>query len=434
MSERAEDRWDVHLNLNIRGLPSSATVALNDLSNELLRSGRNIFKLGLGQSPFPVPEVVVEALREHAAKKAYLPVKGLQELREAVAEHHRGRLGIDCEPDDVLIGPGSKELMFLLQLVYYGDLVIPAPAWVSYAPQARIIGRHIRLLSTFMEDDWHLTPEQLEDLCKQDLGRPRILILNYPSNPTGRTISEERLKAIAEVARKHRVVLLSDEIYGLLHHEGTHRSIVPMYPEGTIFSSGLSKWCGAGGWRLGVFVFPKRLRWLLDAMSAVASETYTSTSAPIQYAAVRAFQGGPDIEHYLQQSRRVLHALGCAVTDRLRKTGAEVLAPHGAFYLFPDFSPLRDNLNARGIRTGPQMCQRLLAETGVAVLPGSNFGRPPDEFTARLAYVDFNGAEALRAVESIPMGQSIDEAFLREHCGRVMEAADRLCDWMETTR
>lgn len=433
MSGRTEDTWNVHLNLNIRGLASSATVAINELSNDLLRSGRDIYKLGLGQSPFPVPEVVVEALREHAPEKAYLPVKGLRELRETVAEHHRGKFGIECESDDVLIGPGSKELMFLLQLVYYGDLVIPAPAWVSYAPQARIIGRHIRLLPTFMEDDWHLTPEQLEALCEQDRGRPRILILNYPSNPTGRTISEGRLKEIAEVARNHRVVLLSDEIYGLLHHEGAHRSIVPMYPEGTIFSSGLSKWCGAGGWRLGVFVFPRRLRWLLDAMAAVASETYTSTSAPIQHAAVRAFQGGPEIEHYLVQSRRVLKALGGAVTERLRKTGAEVLGPHGAFYLFPDFSPLRDIFFARGIRTSPQMCERLLAETGVAVLPGSDFGRPPEEFTSRLAYVDFNGGDALGAVEPVPMGQSLDDSFLRKHCGRVMEATDRMCNWMKST-
>lgn len=123
------------LNSNVRGLTPSATVAINDRSNELRRRDRDIFKLGLGQSPFPVPEPVVEALRQNAFQKDYLPVKGLHELRETVADHHRETFGIDCDAEDVLIGPGSKELMFLLQLAYDGDLVIPTPTWVSYAPQ-----------------------------------------------------------------------------------------------------------------------------------------------------------------------------------------------------------------------------------------------------------------------------------------------------------
>ncbi len=328
-----------HVNPNVRGLPRSATIAINVLSNKLRQQGREVFKLGLGQSPFPVPNTVVEALRKNASQKDYLPVEGLPELRETVAAHHRRTFGIACSADDVLIGPGSKELMFLLQLVYYGDLVIPTPTWVSYAPQARIIGRQIHLLPTSMESDWHLTPEQLEDLCKQDRGRPRILILTYPSNPTGRTMSQQRLKDLAEVARKNRVVLLSDEIYGKLHHEGDHHSVVPLYPEGTIFSGGLSKWCGAGGWRLGLFVFPECLRWLLDAMAAVASETFTSTSAPIQHAAVRAFQEGPDINQYLLHCRRILRALGHLLTERLAHTGADILRPHNGFYLFT--GPLR---------------------------------------------------------------------------------------------
>ena len=142
-----------HLNPNVQGLGVSATVAINDLSNELRRQGREIFKLGLGESPFPVPAPVVEALRHAASRKHYLPVNGLLSLREAVAEHHRRHFGLDCDPDDVLIGPGSKELMFLLQLVYYGDLIIPSPSWVSYAPQAKIIGRDIHWLRTSFDDD-----------------------------------------------------------------------------------------------------------------------------------------------------------------------------------------------------------------------------------------------------------------------------------------
>ena len=114
MNRHQDHILDIHLNPNVKELKPSATVAINDLSNELKRSGRDIFKLGLGQSPFPVPEPVVEALRVNAHQKDYLPVKGLRELRQAVAEHHKRTFDLQVDPEDVLIGPGSKELMFLL--------------------------------------------------------------------------------------------------------------------------------------------------------------------------------------------------------------------------------------------------------------------------------------------------------------------------------
>lgn len=423
---------DVHLNPNVIGLPPSATVAVNDLSNELKQKGKEIFKLGLGQSPFPVPAPVVQALRENAHQKDYLPVKGLRELQEAVAEHHHRTFGLEVVPDDVLIGPGSKELMFLLQLTYFGDLVIPAPSWVSYAPQAKIIGRHIYFMPTSSENNWHLTPEELQKLCEIEKGKPRLLILNYPLNPTGTTISVEHLKELAEIADKNRVVLLSDEIYGKIHHDGNHHSIIPFYPEGTIFSGGLSKWCGAGGWRLGIFVFPPALRWLRDAMAAVATETFTSTSAPIQYAAIRAFQEGPEIDDYLKKSRRIVKALGNAISRRLEEAGAKIRYPQGGFYIFPDFSPFKEKLQYRKIHTSADMCKRLLEETGVAILPGSNFGRKPEELTARLSYVDFDGKAALEALRSIPEDRPLSEDFLMRNCGHVMKAMDRISEWMNS--
>jgi len=382
-----------------------------------------------------VPEPIVEALRANAHQKDYLPTQGLPALCEAVARHHAREFGIACSSDEVLVGPGSKELMFLLQLVYYGDLVIPTPTWVSYAPQAQIIGRHVRFLPTRSRNSWRLTPDQLEGLCAADPGRPRLVILNYPGNPTGGTYSEPELARIAEVARRYRVILLSDEIYGRLHHEGAHRSILPFYPEGTIFSGGLSKWCGAGGWRLGLFVFPRRLRWLQDAMTAVASETFTSTCAPIQYAAVRAFEDNPEVERYLDRSRRVLRALGRNLASRLMEAGIRTARPRGGFYLFPDFRSKAKQLRAKGIRTSPELCERLLEETGVAILPGSSFGREPEELTARISYVNFDGTKALEsAAQAEAAGiEELDDAFLRQYCGDCLDGVDRICDWVDST-
>jgi aspartate aminotransferase len=430
MNNEARNHPDVNLNLNVRGLHKSPTLAINERCRLMRAEGRQVYRLGLGQSPFPVPESVVEKLRTNAHEKDYLPVKGLPALREAIAGYYQRRQGLERSAEDILVGPGSKELMFILQLVYYGDLVIPTPSWVTYAPQAHIIGRHIRWVPTTAKDGWPLRPAELDAVCRSDPGRPRIVVLNYPANPTGQTYSVDALQELAEVARRYRVILLSDEIYGEIDHSGQHVSIARFYPEGTIISSGLSKWCGAGGWRLGTFTCPSSLRWLLDAMAVVCSESFTSTSAPIQYAAVRAFQGGIDLEKYLFHSRRILRALGGAVASRLRGAEIFVPTPEGGFYVFPDFGSRAGTLgDERGITTSSDLCERVLQDTGVAFLPGEAFGRDPRELTGRIAYVDFDGARALVASGAIPDDQELDEAFLRAYCEPVMVAVDRLCAW-----
>jgi aspartate aminotransferase len=225
--------------------------------------------------------------------------------------------------------------------------------------------------------------------------------------------------------------VLSDEIYGELHYQGNHESIASFYPEGTIVSSGLSKWCGAGGWRLGTFAFPKALHWVMNTMAVVASESFTTTSAPIQYAAVRAFQGGAEIDRYLELSRRVLRTLGPTLAKRLRTAGCELAEPEGGFYLMPDLSALRAKLAARGIHNARQLCERLLEETGVAVLPGSDFGRPKQELSLRVAYVNFDGAEALKGAAAYDATGHVDAAFLWSHCRPVMEGVERMATWLE---
>lgn len=430
MNRRKSAFPDIHLNLNVRGLKPSATLAINERSAQLIHEGKRVFRLGLGQSPFPVPQPMVDELRANAHQKDYLPVRGLRGLRDAVADYYRRTQGVDRSGMDVLIGPGSKELMFILQLVYYGDLVIPTPSWVSYAPQAQIVGRQIRWVPTRPENDWRLMPDELDRLCRQDPSRPRIVILNYPSNPTGDTYTTEELKQLARVARQYKVVLLSDEIYGELHHRGQHISIARFYPEGTIISGGLSKWAGAGGWRLGTFVFPHPLRWLLEAMAVVASETFTSTSAPIQYAAIRAFQGGMEMEQYLSQARRILRRLGRYIWSRLTECGVQVSEPVGGFYVFPDFGPLRERLASRGILNSITLCERLLEDTGVAVLPGVEFGRPAEELTLRIAYVDFDGARALVAAQQVPARETLEKDFLEIYCPNVVQGIDAICGWL----
>ncbi|MBF0210704.1 MAG: aminotransferase class I/II-fold pyridoxal phosphate-dependent enzyme [Desulfamplus sp.] len=423
---------NVSLNLNIRGMDQSPTIAINEKSKELQQLGKIVYRLGLGQSPFPVPVSIVEALKANAHQKDYLPTIGLAELRRAVSNFHRQKTGVEFSEDNVIIGPGSKELMFLLQLAYYGELIVPTPCWVSYVPQANIIGRKVKLIPTRFEDRWKVTGELLAAYCaeERDDFRPRILILNYPANPDGCSYTETELQEVAEVARKYHIILLSDEIYGEIHHQGRHISVAKFYPEGTIISSGLSKWCGAGGWRLGTFTFPANMDWLVSSMASLASETYTSVCAPVQYAAIRAFNGGVIIERYLWHVRRILAHIGEKCTNILSDAGVKVHPPDGAFYLFPDFSPFKEVLAKRGIRTSSKLCEQLLQDTGVATLPGSAFERPVDEFTLRLAYVDFDGAKALTASETIPLDQPLPDDFAKSWCNNVIKAVNLMVEWV----
>jgi len=422
----------VSLNINVRGLGESPTLAIDERIKLLQSQGKKIYNFGLGQSPFPVPLPVVEALRLHAHEKDYLPVKGLFALKEAVAGFHQQKDLVDANADCVLVGPGSKELMFLLQLVFYGEIIVPTPCWVSYVPQAQILGKRVSLLHTSFEDKWHINADRLSQLLEreQDMFRPRLLVLNYPGNPDGLTYTANELKEIAKVARDYEIILLSDEIYGQIHHKGGHVSVDRYYPEGTIISSGLSKWCGAGGWRLGTFTFPKSLDWLMEAMASVASETYTSVSAPIQYAAVEAFRGSMAIERYLWHARRILSTLGQKCYRLLADAGVKIHSPEGAFYMFPDLSPFADELKGRGIRSSTQLCERLLKETGIATLPGRAFERPAEELTARISYINFAGAKSLAASETIAMHHELPEEFIRAHCEETIEGIQTLVGWL----
>lgn len=404
----------------LNGLGPSPTLAINERSAELERQGRPVTRFGLGQSPFPVPEAVAESLRANAHQKDYLPVKGLPELRTAVAQYYRRTFGLRTDTEDVLVGPGSKQLLFLLQLVLDAQLVLPSPSWVSYSPQATMLGKTATWLPTYREDGWRLRPELLRELAVRS-DRRILLLLNYPNNPTGLTYREGLLQDLAAVSRESGVLVLSDEIYGELDHCGGHRSMAEFFPEGTIICSGLSKWCGAGGWRLGTAVFPASMGGVLDSVASVASETHTSVAAPIQYAAVTAFQGSTEIDDYLTRSRQVVAAVTDYCATRLLEAGAEVHRAEGGFYLFPDFSPLAERLKRRGISTSVELCTALLEEAGVACLPGTVFGRPAEELTLRIAPVNFDGARALAGARDGA------EHFVEQHAEPVVSGMNRLC-------
>jgi len=406
---------------NLFNVKTSSTLAINELSQKLERSGRKVYKFGLGQSPFPVPDLIVKELQKNAFQKDYLDTAGLYSLREVIASYHTKKNKYNYDADDVLVGPGSKELIFQVQLVLDGELLLPTPSWVTYEPQAKIVQKKVEWIQTTAQDNWHLTPNAFDTVCNNSLADTKLLIINSPNNPSG--TMHPNISELAEVAKKHNVIIIADEIYAELSFDGSHDSFSYYYPEGTIISSGISKWCGAGGWRLGTLIFPKELDHIRGVIRAVASETFTAVSAPIQYAAIKAYT--EDHSEYLSYSRRILECIGNYVHKKLTDSGVECQKPQGGFYMLCDFSKATKKTNE--IIDSETLCKKILDETGFAMLPGSDFGFAADQLITRIAYVDFDGRKAL---EYAGRHEILDDNFIKQECPKISEGIKKLIDWL----
>ena len=304
--------------------------------------------------------------------------------------------------------------MLLLHVAFNGEIILSAPSWVSYEPQA-IIGRNkVHWIETSRENNWFPTANQLEDKIKSIKNKNLIFILNSPNNPSGTVC--KNFKQLAEVAKKYDLIILSDEIYTDLTFCGKYESISQYYPEKTFISGGLSKWCGAGGWRVGFFAVPNKLSQLLENIKTLASESYSTVNSPAQFAAVEAYDG--DFKEYKKRTINILNSVGTYVFNNLKSNKVLLNPPQGAFYLMPEFPN-------RKFKNSTELCETILDETGVAMLPASDFGFNPKRMLTRLCYIDFDGTKFLNAVNSM----EIDDLTIEKYAPNVVEGIKKLSIW-----
>ncbi len=375
----------------MQALATSATLAMNEAVAKRRAAGRETIHLGFGEAAFPLHPLLNTALAEAAKRTGYAPVLGIPALRQAIAAYLTRKRGLTFSSDQIVVGPGSKPLLYVLLQVLEGDLLLPVPSWVSYAPQARLAGRQVIGVETDPDDRHRITPLSLSQAVAQarrDGADPRILLVNTPSNPTGSMFDRADVEALALWAREAGVTLISDEIYAeLAHGWREHVSPARFYPEGCIVTGGLSKAFSAGGWRLGYAALPATAAGTqaMVALRSLASEIWSSTTTPVQEAALVAFAPNESIEQYVQHSARVHGHVAGRLYDTLASLGVPCPRPAGAFYLYPDFSPWRSALMEQGIKTGTELAHYLLEEWDIATLPGSAFGEPPESLHLRLS-------------------------------------------------
>lgn len=368
----------------------SATLAINERVSARREAGEEVVHLGFGEAGIPVLPEVVEVLNAAATRNSYGPVVGSVEARESAAGYFTRR-GMQSSPEQIIFGPGSKALLYGVLASLDGDLVIPTPCWVTYAAQATLTGRHSIGVPAPAQAGGVPDPDLLQsylDRARADGANPRIMIVTLPDNPTGTLASRELIRRVCAIAERNNMIIISDEIYRDLEYvPHAHLSPAEVLPERTVVSTGLSKSMALGGWRIGFARLPEGPfgTELMGRLVGVASEVWSSMATPMQSATAYILDEPECVLERVRDSRRLHQRVSEAAYQAFTEAGALCRRPTAAFYLYPDFEPIRTQLQASGITTGAQLCDRLLDHHGIGVLAGEHFGDQPAGLRFRVA-------------------------------------------------
>lgn len=391
----------------------------------------------LGQSPFHVPPPLERALCTNANKGHYSAAEGIIELREAVAGFYKRHFGLEVDAGRIVIGPGTKDLIFSVFSIICGSVIIPAPSWIGYYPQLRLLGKQYHPYKLRPQYDYKIQAHELDDFLSK-LAHERsqhLLVINNPHNPTGAVYSRNELEGIVEVCRCNNTLILADEIYALSTYKmADFVSLGNLYPEGAFVTNGISKDRSAGGYRLGACILPEQdSDTLAKDFTKVAATVYTNVSTPTQYAAIDAYVPNDEIDEYLHVTREIHRMMGAFFSSEFRQIpGLSVTTPRGGFYFYVDFNNLKERLKSKGVMTSNQLGDSLLEHPyHVATVTGDAVMIGPDDFGARIAFVDYDGKTAFdRYRARPPITKPEEESFVTQNAPRMIKGIEALKDYV----
>jgi len=394
------------------------------------------YALGFGQSPFHVPPSLVNALAESATQGHYSAAEGIKELREAIAGFNKRYFGLDVGADRIVVGPGTKDLINTLINIIKGGVILPSPSWIGYRPQITLLDKHFHTFHLKPEDNFRMQPDDLDEFASKLEGEQHMMILNNPHNPTGIVYSKQELEKITEVCRKHNILVLADEIYALDTYDmNNFTSMGLVYPEGSFITNGLSKDRSAGGYRLGSCILPTiSSEKLAKDFKKVAATIYTNVSTPTQYAAVTAYEPNDEIDEYISITRQIHRIMGHYLSDEWNKVdGINATRPDGAFYFFADFNQLEPELKKIDVKTSNQLGESLLScPHHLGTVTGDACMLEPDDYGARIAFVDYDGKKVFDNYKQNPPKSSSDEQeFVKQNAPMMIKSVDALRGWVD---
>lgn len=380
-------------------LAPSATLAMSQKSGEMKAQGIDVINMSVGEPDFNTPDHIKEA-----AKKAidenysrYSPVPGYIELRKAIVEKLKKENGLEYSTNEILVSNGAKQSVCntVMALVNDGEeVIIPAPYWVSYPQMVKLAGGEPVIVEAGFEQNFKMTPEQFEAAITP---KTRMLILCSPSNPTGSVYSEEELRGLAEVIKRHEgLYVLADEIYEHINYVGKHSSIAHIegMRERTIIVNGVSKAYAMTGWRIGFIAAPE---WIVKGCNKLQGQYTSGPCSVSQKAAEAAYTTSQEC---VETMRKAFERRRDLIVELAKDIpGLEVNKPEGAFYLFPKCSSFfGKSYNGKKIENSTDLAMFLLEVGHVATVGGNAFGDP---YCFRMSYAtsDDNIREAMKRIK-----------------------------------
>ena len=380
-------------------LAPSATLAMSQKSGEMKAQGIDVINMSVGEPDFNTPDHIKEA-----AKKAidenysrYSPVPGYIELRKAIVQKLKKENGLEYSTNEILVSNGAKQSVCntVMALVNDGEeVIIPAPYWVSYPQMVKLAGGEPVIVEAGFEQNFKMTPEQLEAAITP---KTRMLILCSPSNPTGSVYSEEELRGLAEVIKRHEgLYVLADEIYEHINYVGKHSSIAHIegMRERTIIVNGVSKAYAMTGWRIGFIAAPE---WIVKGCNKLQGQYTSGPCSVSQKAAEAAYTTSQEC---VETMRKAFERRRDLIVELAKDIpGLEVNKPEGAFYLFPKCSSFfGKSYNGKKIENSTDLAMFLLEVGHVATVGGDAFGDP---YCFRMSYAtsDDNIREAMKRIK-----------------------------------
>ncbi|GAV19293.1 aspartate aminotransferase [Mariprofundus micogutta] len=368
------------LSIRVQQIKPSATLAITAKAAEMRAAGKSVISLSVGEPDFETPKAARDAGIEaiNSGFTRYTAVAGIPELRQAIAEKFKTDNDLEYSANEILVSTGGKQCIFnlLMAVMNPGErAIIPAPYWVSYPDMVKLTEGTPVIVETKAEAGFKITAEQLEEvLCH----RCKILFLNSPSNPTGMAYSAEELASIGEVVRKHpNLIVATDDMYEKILFDGkkfaTFAQVNPDLKDQTITLNGVSKAYCMTGWRIGFCAGPEAI---IKAMTKVQGQSTSNPNAIAQKAALAALTGPTD---ELDEMVRTYEQRRTWLVDAINEIpGMFSIKPDGAFYVFPSVADWIGKTTPSGITLSDDVviCEWLLEESGVALVPGTEFGSP----------------------------------------------------------
>ncbi|MGH3908093.1 MAG: pyridoxal phosphate-dependent aminotransferase [Pseudonocardiaceae bacterium] len=407
----------------------SPTLAINEEAARRHRAGIPTVPLGFGEAGVPVHPALADALSAAASLASYGSSAGIDALRSAAAGYWQRR-NLPTDAGLVVAGPGSKALLYALLHTTRGAVALARPSWVSYAAQSSMLGLVKHLIPTPPGQGGIPDPGRLDDVATRArrAGWPiTAVVVTLPDNPTGTLGSPATVAALCQVAERHDMLIISDEIYRDLIYDPATPFVSPaeIAPHRTVITSGLSKNLALGGWRIGVTRLPGNAfgRDLRDRILSIGSEIWSSPAQPVQTAAAWAFTEPQVLLERILISRALHRKIGDTIAEVFNAAGVFVPTPQAGFYLYPDLTRYRGRLQDRwSIRTSTDLADVLLHHHGIATLPGSAFGDDNRALTLRIATSQLYGSDDQQRETALHHRDPIALPWIAHHIERLQAA------------